>query len=160
MAKKLPEGFRLEPLTAEQVEAVVSLCETYYRAENYPFDRAHMTRAFQLLRDNEDLGRIWSVLAPDGEPVGYLAVTLGFSLEYGGRDAFLDEMYVAAEFRGKGLGRALIEQALDWCRNRDVRAIHLEVESINDIADSLYRKMGFGGNDRRLLTYRFPENSR
>ena len=45
--------------------------------------------------------------------VGYLVLTLGYSLEYGGRDAFIDEVYIRSSYRGRGIGTA----ALTFRRN-------------------------------------------
>ncbi|MDE1838110.1 MAG: GNAT family N-acetyltransferase [Euryarchaeota archaeon] len=47
------------------------------------------------------------------------------------------------DFRGIGLGTALLSQALDWARSVGVKKVSLEVFSTNAAAISLYRKMGF-----------------
>jgi GNAT superfamily N-acetyltransferase len=57
-----------------------------------------------------------------GEPVGYLVVTLGYSLEYGGRDAFVDEVYIRSTHREKGIGTAALTFAEEQCRVLGVRA--------------------------------------
>jgi GNAT superfamily N-acetyltransferase len=37
--------------------------------------------------------------------LGYIVLAFGFSFETGGRNAFIDELYVAPEHRGKGIAR-------------------------------------------------------
>lgn len=154
MSHSTPAGYRLVSMAKTHIEAVLAMCEAYYQGEGYAFDKAHLRRAITMLGSDNRLGHIWVTLSPESKPVGYLAVTLGFSLEYGGCDAFLDEMYVETDHRRKGFGRALMTEAIDWCRAHEVRAIHLEVEAVNAGAEAFYRKVGFGGNDRRLLTLR------
>ena len=86
--------------------------------------------------------------------VGYLAVTLGYSLEYRGRDAFLDEVYLAEEARGEGRGREALELAEAYGRERGAKALHLVVERHRPHAQELYRRAGFHLQDRHLMTKR------
>jgi diamine N-acetyltransferase len=81
-------------------------------------------------------------------------VTLGYSLEHGGRDAFLDEVVVSPELRGLGLGRRLLGEAEAYCRRQGVGSLHLEVERRHRGAISLYRKAGFASTRRILMTRR------
>jgi GNAT superfamily N-acetyltransferase len=111
--------------------------------------------ALAQLAEDAALGRVWLILA-DGEPVGYVAVTFGFSLEYGGRDAFVDELFVRPAQRGRGLGGRTLEAIEPRCAELGVRALHLVVERRNPRALSLYRRHGFRDNDRRLLSKRLP----
>ena len=60
--------------------------------------------------------------------IGYLVLTIGYSLERGGRDAFIDELYVRAERRGRGLGALAVATAEAAARRLGVRAVHLEVD--------------------------------
>jgi GNAT superfamily N-acetyltransferase len=55
------------------------------------------------------------------EAVGYIVVTLGYSMEYGGRDAFVDDLFLAAAHRGRGLGTAALAQARAYCVAQGVR---------------------------------------
>ncbi len=49
--------------------------------------------ALEVLVGDETLGRVWVICAA-GAAIGYVVLTLGYSLEYGGRDACIDELYV------------------------------------------------------------------
>lgn len=71
----------------------------------------------------------------DGEVVGQLGLTGSGRLELG--------MHVAAEWRGKGAGRKLMEAALDYARSVDAFKISLEVWPHNAAAISLYERFGF-----------------
>lgn len=50
---------------------------------------------------------------------------------------------VRPEFRGLGLGRSLVVQALEGFRSRGYRRVHLEVTASNEPAVELYRSIGF-----------------
>jgi ribosomal protein S18 acetylase RimI-like enzyme len=124
----------------------------FYAESGYPFDRAAAADAIREMLDQPGLGRIWLVAQP--EVVGYVAVTFGFSLEFLGRDAFIDEFFIRPRFRGAGLGTRVLAALEPECRALDVRALHLEVERENPFAQRLYRRQGYRDNDRRLLSKR------
>jgi ribosomal-protein-alanine N-acetyltransferase len=58
--------------------------------------------------------------------------------------------------RRRGIGRSLMESAIEEGRFRGVRFILLEVRASNEPAQSLYRKLGFHYIGRRRDYYRSP----
>ena len=84
----------------------------------------------------------------DGEIVGMLGVTSshhGFG-EIG--------MMVAKEWRGRGVGSALMEAAIAWAREEGLHKLSLDVFPHNEAAIALYRKFGFVEEGRRVKQYR------
>ena len=143
--------------TPDDLDRVAALMAAFYAESGYPLDGARARAALAALIGDPGLGRLWLILH-EGEPVGYVAVTFGFSLEYLGRDAFIDDLFIEAPFRGAGLGTRVLEAVEPACRALGVRALHLEVERSNEAGQALYRRRGFRNNDRRLLTLRLaPE---
>ena len=133
------------------VEDIVSLMEQYYAEDGYRFSESRARAAIIEFISNPSVGRLWVVT--DGErSVGYLVVTLGYSFEYQGRDAFLDEVYVLPDQRGKGIGSRAMEIAEAACRELGVHALHLEVEREKSVAMDVYRRAGFEDHDRYLMT--------
>jgi ribosomal protein S18 acetylase RimI-like enzyme len=63
-------------------------------------------------------------------------------------------MFVAGSARGRGVGRALVEELLAWARGRDAHKVHLEVWPDNDPAIGLYESFGFTYEGRRVRQYR------
>ena len=120
-----------------------------------PFQADRAEAALRSLLGEPDRGRVW-VIERAGSPAGYLVVTWGYSLEFHGRDAFIDELYVAPAHRGVGLGRQAVELAEAACRAYGVGALHLEVETGNERAHALYRQSGFAERGLRLMTKRLP----
>ena len=79
-------------------------------------------------------------------------ITFGFSIEFGGRNAFVDELYVAPDHRAQGLGTTALEEAERVCREAGVQAMHLEVEFTNVDAKRLYARSGWVEHTRHLMT--------
>jgi len=52
-------------------------------------------------------------------------------------------MFVIASFRGRGLGSALLQEALRWARRFGIERVELTVYPSNEAAIALYRKFGF-----------------
>jgi GNAT superfamily N-acetyltransferase len=133
------------------LDAIVGLMRLYYAEDGYPFVEDEARQALRALIGDDRRGRLW-VAEVEGRVVGYLAVTLGFSLEYRGVDAFIDELYVVAASRGGGLGTDALATAERYCREHGVKAIHLEVERHRIAALAIYRRAGFEDHDRYLMT--------
>ena len=115
------------------------------------FDEARARSALRLLLSTPQLGRAW--LLWDGEvAAGYVILVLGFSIEYGGRDGFVDELYIEPAYRRRGLGRMAMEFAEQQAKELGVNAVHLEVDDGNDPAMELYRGIGYVDHDRHLMT--------
>ena len=130
---------------------LVDLMTDFYRESAFTLQPGSAQTAFAKLLADPALGRIW-IGEQGGKAIGYIVLTLGFSMEYGGRDAFVDDLFVRPQFRGRGLGNQLLDTLIAECVRLDVRALHLEVDRANDRAHALYRSFGFVDNDRQLLT--------
>ena len=58
--------------------------------------------------------------------------------------AWLEELYLCPEARGQGLGRQVLEQAMDELKRLDkVVGFRLELAPTNAGVGQLYKKMGF-----------------
>jgi GNAT superfamily N-acetyltransferase len=141
------------PAALADTDAVLDLMVRYYVEDGYPFDHERARSLVGRFVADASLGRLWVLEAPMGV-VGYFAVTLGFSFEYGGTDAFLDELYLAEGFRGFGFGSMALELAELFCLQVGVMALHLEVEPHRTRAQDLYRRRGFRESGRSLMTKR------
>jgi ribosomal protein S18 acetylase RimI-like enzyme len=121
--------------------ALLDLMAEFNRAERIAMRRETTGPALHKLLADESLGKIL-VLEDDGL-VGYAVVTWGFDLEFGGRDAFLTEIFVRPEARRIGQGRKLLEGVMTAAKAAGAHAIHLGVYPDNQGALSLYRAAGF-----------------
>jgi ribosomal protein S18 acetylase RimI-like enzyme len=57
--------------------------------------------------------------------------------------AYVDDIVVNPEFRGSGIGCALLEQGIQWARENDFPGVMLETQNDNVPACTLYQKYGF-----------------
>lgn len=139
---------------------LLELQREYYPEDGLEHSAVH-ARALRRLLSEPWAGQAWLLErreeGPQRPPVaaGYVVLTLGYSLELGGRDAFVDELFVRPEHRGRGLGALALETAERAARRLGVRAVHLEVDQDNDPARRLYERAGFRLRGRyQLMTKR------
>ena len=142
----------IQLVAPDSVEALLDLSAELAAFDGTtPFHRDPTRAALTQLVSQPHLGRA-VLLVVEGERVGYAVLCFGFSLEFGGRDAFLDELYVRDTHRGQGVGTAALAWAEDVCRAEGIGALHLEVEFSNVRAQEFYRKSGFQDHNRFLWT--------
>lgn len=146
---------RVRRATPADVSALLPLIERYCAADAHDFEQTRVRNGLGPLLDDDRHGQVW-VLGDgedDGEDlIGYAVLTWGWSLESGGREALLDEIYV--DRRGEGLGSQLLGRVIDEARRAEAGVIFLETESANERARRLYRRHGFDTEDSVWLSYR------
>ncbi len=135
-------------------DTLLGLARALGEEDGHPL-QADGEAAVRALAAGDPCARAWLLRAEAGGPViGYAVVTLGFSIEHGGRDGFIDELYVVPEARGCGIGEQALSFATNEAREMGVVTLHLEVERTNFTAERLYCKHGFRANGRLLMSKR------
>lgn len=132
-------------------EVLLEFMEAYYAFDGHGFDLEKARLALTGLLRDDSLGRVWLIL-DGGGAVGYIVLCFGYSLEWLGRDAFVDEFYLQEEYRGRGWGRATMEFVEEAARAAGIRTLHLEAMRDNEAALKIYGKMGFHERASRLMS--------
>jgi GNAT superfamily N-acetyltransferase len=133
------------------IPQVLPMMREFYAFEGIPYDESRAIRLLSQLVSDATCGRL-TLVEQDGELAGYLILGFGFSVEFGGRDALLDELFIRPEFRGQGLGSSAIKSALSLCKEEGIQALHLEADHFNERAHDLYLRLGFKDHKRHLMT--------
>ena len=120
---------------------ILNMMADLYAHEGIPL-RPESAAALDTLLSNPALGHAY-LIKEQNAPVGYLILIYSFSIEHAGRTALLDELYISPSSRGKGIGKAAVQFAIDSARKADCRILYLEVSEENLTARQLYAKSGF-----------------
>ena len=139
------------PLTGNDLPNLLTLMHELYANQHMIFDPDAAAAAVRDLLGDESLGRIF-LIHSGGHLAGYFALTFCFSLEFHGRFGLLDELYVRERCRGQGLGRRAEALAATICKEEGLAALRLEVGKDNTAAESLYSRLGFNVEARKLMT--------
>ena len=117
-----------------------------------PFDETVVRANLAELLQNPVYGVIYLALS-SSKPVGYLVICFDYSLEYRGKGAWIDELFVAQSHRGQGIGTQFLDLADKVSAAHHAKFLHLEVNHGNP-AIELYRRRGFVDHQRYLMTKR------
>ena len=140
------------PISISDIENIIQLMGEFYRIDNYPFDIEISRELFNQFLTDENLGKAWLILHKN-EIVGYVILTYVFSFEYQGKIAFLDELYIRENARGKGIGKETIAFIQQEAAKLSLKIIYLEVETHNDAAQKLYIANDFAIHKRKIMKY-------
>jgi GNAT superfamily N-acetyltransferase len=132
-------------------DLLLEMMREYYAFDGHAFERSRARAALLTFLREPSFGRAWLICEAE-KPVGYMVLTFGYSLEYLGRDAFIDEFYLREAYRGRGWGRRTLEFVEDAARKCQIRSIHLEVVRENAAAKEVYRKSGYLDHDHHLMS--------
>jgi diamine N-acetyltransferase len=130
---------------------LLAMMRDYYAFDGHAFDEPKARVALLTFLRDPSFGRAWLICEAE-HPVGYLVLTFGYSLEYLGRDAFIDEFYLRESHRGRGWGRRALEFVEDQARAFEIRSIHLEVVRENATASEVYRRCGYVDHQHYLMS--------
>ena len=111
--------------------------------EPTPGPRALSERVGQLLA-----GEDFIVLLGGSEPRGLAVLRFRPSIWTEGLECYLAELYVVPERRGQGLGRALMEAAIELARREGADTMDLGTSEDDVAARALYEKLGFTNRER------------
>jgi ribosomal protein S18 acetylase RimI-like enzyme len=87
-------------------------------------------------------GEVTVLFAGEG-PDGFAELRFRPSLYTGELDAYLEELYVVPDLRGHGIGRALLEAAMEHARERGAARMDLVTAEADVAAMALYERLGF-----------------
>ncbi len=146
----MTDAWTLEQAGPEQLDAVLPLVCAYHEFEHITLDAGTRRRAVAALLGDARCGMLW-LIHHDDALAGYVAICPGYSIEFAGFDAFVDEFFLLPAHRGQGGGRAVLEQVRDAARALGIRALHLEVARDNARARALYAECGFAARERYVL---------
>jgi GNAT superfamily N-acetyltransferase len=130
---------------------LVALMREFYAEAGFELDAGAAASAFGTLLDQPQLGRIW-LADSDGATCGYLVLTIGYSMEFGGLRGYVDDFFVRPAARGNGVGTAILDAVRLNSTKAGIRALIVETGLQGHPARNLYMRAGFRDSGRALLS--------
>jgi GNAT superfamily N-acetyltransferase len=140
---------RLRTATVSDADALATLAAEQLADHGLPFEVADLRRVVKDALTAGDRGFWLIAFAPEDAAIGFAYLPFLWSLEYGGRVAWLEEMYVLSDHRGQGVGTALVREACAQAAALGCKAVDLEVDDSHARAARLYEREGFQRLDRQ-----------
>ncbi len=144
-------GFVVREAIAADLPGVVALERGIAEAAHWP---ANEYEAMLAPASDDAVQRRIFVAERDGVLCGY---AVGKLLRMSaGSIGELENIAVAVQHRGQGVGRALCCAVLDWCRQSGAVAVEIEVRAANRVAIAMYESLGWKQTGLRRDYYHDP----
>ena len=150
-----PATATVRPARDEDLDELVALIwavasEGRWLGVEVPFDRDERRARLGSIRARESSTVLVADASASASPgiVGYISVEIA---PYGVADI---GMLVTDGWRGRGLGTALLDAAMEWASGAGAHKVALEVWPHNDAGLALYRRAGFVEEGRKRRHYR------
>jgi ribosomal protein S18 acetylase RimI-like enzyme len=146
----MPDAGAAEPLpatvqtaTPDDVDDLIPLYCGFmlHEAVQPPAEAELRRRLVRLLASETD--EVLIARAPDGGALGYLQQRYFYSVWRPDRDAYIEDVFVVEEARGRRVGELLVVQALERARAHGGARICLDTNERNARARRLYERLGF-----------------
>ena len=137
---------------ADDLDKLERMVAAYHAFEGIDSDSDTRRTALQPLLEGSPHGAVW-LIGPKMAPVGYIAVSFGWSIELGGLDGVIDEFWIREAVRGRGMGSEALLALQKTLRSAGVSALSLEVAHSNETAQRLYSRVGFTSRDYHFMTW-------
>ncbi|WP_425098519.1 GNAT family N-acetyltransferase [Tropicibacter sp. S64] len=126
----------------EDADKLLPLVAAFHAERGYDSDLDHVANAVAPILAGSPHGAIW-LIGPRRAPVGYICITFGWSLEFGGLDAIVDELYIRPAVRKRGMGFDALSGIAKAMKDAGVKALHLEADRSDDRLIGFYRRARF-----------------
>jgi len=140
--------------TADHFDRLDALVAAFHTEEGITLSAEARATGIKPLLEGIPHGAAY-LIGPPRAPIGYIIVTFGWSVEFGGMDGFIDEIYIRPGVRGRGVASEVLLSLPRALAGGGVKALHLEVGTENTTAQRLYARAGFRLRDGyHLMTRR------
>ncbi len=138
------EDPRLSVVPADRASRaeVLRLLSSQFTELEVPVPAERLARAVDGVLADASRG-VFLLALSGGQSAGVAYLSYQWTLEHGGKIAWLEELYIEPCLRSRGLGRHLLAFALDHARSVGCLAVDLEVEQAHPRSANLYRREGF-----------------
>lgn len=133
---------RIEPATEQDIDALGALLQQLFAIEaDFHFDAAKTGRALQQLIN--DARACVLVAREDDDIIGMCTAQLVISTAEGAYSAWVEDVVVDSQQRGKGLGKQLLNALEEWAKGQGATRLQLLADMQNQPALEFYRHNGW-----------------
>ena len=134
----------------DHLDKLLALVEAFHTEADMKSTEESRRAGLGPLLDGIPYGCVY-LIGPPRAPIGYMAITFTWSIEYGGLDGNIDELYIRPGVRGRGIASEALVALPKALSGGGLRTIHLEVDRTNASALKLYRRAGFILNENYIF---------
>jgi len=126
----------------EDAARILPLMAKFHAHQGIEMTDEARVQALDPLLQGSPLG-IAYLIGPQKAPIGYVIVSFGWSIEMGGMDGFLDEIYIRESVRSRGIGSEVLIALPNALADVGLKALHIEAAASDARIQELYGRLGF-----------------
>lgn len=138
---------------SDDLDRLDRLVADFHRERGIAQDDDTRRAALAPLLEGSPHGAIY-LFGPGRAPIGYLILSFGWSVERGGLEGMVDELYIRPGVRGRGIGAEVLSSLPKALAGAGLRALHAEVDRDDTRTQDFYRRARFAPRDRAMLMTR------
>jgi len=142
-------AFNIRRASGDDAGALAEMAQAFHAEDGHPLSDVGLKAVLAMLEPDFDQGVIL-ILDVDAEIAGYGILGFGYGVEHGGRETFVEDIFVKSAWRNRGYGAVLLEALEAHARHAGCKAVLLEVMP-NNPAERLYRRVGYGDRGSLLM---------
>jgi GNAT superfamily N-acetyltransferase len=124
------------------IPALVGLLTLLFDIEkDFSADVSKQKTGLELLLKNPQTATIQIARNAAGKAIGMVSAQLVISTAQGAKSAWVEDMVIDADYRGQGIGKQLLQNALDWAKNQGATRAQLLVDMANTEALGYYQHL-------------------
>jgi GNAT superfamily N-acetyltransferase len=132
-------AIEIDTANAADIDALVKLLNILFSIEqDFSPDETAQRKGLKLLIEQPAQGQIFVARHPEAGVVGMVSAQLVISTAMGAPSAWIEDMVVFDQFRGMGLGKALLDKAQDWAAAKGAKRLQLVADADNRAALEFY----------------------
>ena len=141
----MQSNFNIENATLADIPALTALLDSLFAIEvDFSADTEKQILGLQMIIENPKHAIIKVARNDENKVIGMVSAQLVISTAQGSYSAWIEDMVVAEGFRGRGLGRRLLDEAISWAKEKGASRAQLLVDMENEPAIGYYQHLGWG----------------
>jgi GNAT superfamily N-acetyltransferase len=146
--------YQIERASSTDLAAMVKLLQALFTLEqDFTPNPQRQQAGLQRLLENSQSASVWVARLPTGTVVGVCTAQLVISTAQGSYAVWIEDVIVAQPYRGGGIGKALLQHALDWAAQQGATRAQLLIDKQNLLAFSFYQQLGWRDTQLQALHY-------
>jgi len=134
----------IDDATLEDVPALSKLLDDLFSIEqDFKPNTENQIKGMTLILGHPEQGKIKVARHDDGLIIGMVSAQLVFSTAEGAPSAWVEDMVIAEDWRGEGVGRALLDALMQWAESKGATRAQLLVDLDNEPALGYYQHLGW-----------------
>lgn len=136
----------------EDIDRLLPMIAAFHAEQGIDTTDATRRAGLEPLLDGSPHGVAY-LIGPQRAPIGYVVISFGWALEFGGMDGFVDEIFIRPGVRGRGIGSEVLTSLPKALAGAGLKALHLEVKRDDDKTRRFYGRLRFRDRaDYMLMT--------